>query len=336
MNVSSIEGYVVRLIDDSLWIARWNIHDDLRRIIALPYYAMMNGKPLLIIGYMNAIKYIRVKYSHLLNLVESYDRFLPVVTRNIIKSIKSPKAILRETMDKRNHLLKTITDFLLLVSSEANISINDLGASFIPEVLLYQDVPKIDFIVYGEENSFKVHSGIRRLFFTTDMFNHLTGKYVLNNREKYDLNTSISEGILTSIYSRKFLSGFFNNKIEFNIRLVHDRLYGFDEMKVSNLGRVTVLAKITNDKYAIFTPAEYGVKVKSVAEGDSRAKLVSKIVAFNDGFREHAWRGIEVLVQGSLEKVYDIANDKEYYRITLGFSHDLLLPVQRPYAPLYS
>lgn len=328
-----MDGDVVKLIDNSLWLVSWNIHDIPYSIIALPYYVTRNGKKVMIESMLDGLKYAREKYPYLMEVIESYDRILPRIHKNIIKKVFSAGRYLTKTLLSSDESSRLIKELVSIIASEAGISIDSLGVTFIPEELKFFK-PKVYVIVYDEDTGLKVYNALRRLFFTTTFFKHLKGEDVYSKLKNYGIYVKVSINTLNYLYSRKVLSGIFCEKLEYHVKILRNVTYNFAEFKVQNLGRVTVLAKVLNDKHSLFTPAEYDIQVIDIAEGDFRARFASKVVVYNEGYKEHLWKGVSALIQGRLEKVQNIAEDEEYYRITVGFSKDILLPTRRLYTPL--
>ena len=327
------DGDVVELLDHSLWVVSWNIHKIPDSIIALPYYVFRDGKRTLIESPMDSIEYARRKYPYLTTVVESYDRILPLISTRLIRRIFYSNAYLRnEILPNSSIFSRLVRELISLIASEAEITVDDLGVSFIPSEIVFPR--KVYIIAYNEEVGFKVYNALRRLFFTTTLFEHLKGDHVLSTMRKYGIYVKISPKTLDYIYSRKVLSGIFRGKIEYHVKILRSKVYSFGDIKVQNLGRVLVLAKVLDDKFSLLTPAEYDIQVVDVAEGDFKAKFASKIVVYNEGYKEHLWKGVTALVHGRLEKVWNIIEDKEHYRISVGLSRDILLPTRRLYAPL--
>jgi len=316
------EGYVLKIFDETLWLVKWNIHDNNKNVIALPWKHRAKD-----LHFVDSINYVKLKYPYFMKVVKSYNRILPVISREHVRKIFNPyKEVVRIVKEPKNYE-RTVRDLIMLITSEAGVDINNVG-------VVYGSELEPIIISKGKSVAFKIYNAVRRLFFTTNMFYHLEPGMFFNI-EKHDIYVKISDKVLKSLYSRKYLSGVFST-VPYTIRLLDDLTYDFSDIEVKSYGRVTLIAKIINDKYSIFYPSRYSVLVTSIAEGSFRAKFVSEIVAFNEGFREAAWEGAEVLVQGTLEKVVDNVCDREYYRVTVGFSKDLILPLQRQHIPLYA
>ncbi len=316
------EGYVLKIFDETLWLVKWNIHDNCKNIIALPWKHKVND-----LHFIDSINYVKLKYPYFMKIVKSYNRILPVISRMHVRKIFNPyEEAMRIVKEPKNHE-RMVRDLIMLITSEAGIDLNDIG-------VVYGSELEPIIISKGKNIAYKIYNAVRRLFFTTNMFYHLEPGMFFNVR-KHDIYVKISDKVLKSLYSRKYLSGVFST-VFYTIRLLDDLTYDFSDIEVKSYGRVTLIAKIIDDKYSIFYPSRYGVLVTSIAEGSFRAKFVSEIVAFNEGFREAAWEGAEVLVQGTLEKVIDNVRDREYYRVSVGFSKDLILPLQRQRTPLYA
>ena len=316
------EGYVLRIFDGSLWLAKWNIHDNTENIIALPWKHRIKNQ-----CFIESIKYAKTKYPYFMRVVKSYNRVLPVISRNHIRKIFNPYEESKRILKSPKGYERIVRDLIMLIISEAGIDVDDIG-------VVHNSIYEPIIVSKGKNLAYKIYNAIRRLFFTTSLFYHLEPE-ALFNIKKHDIYVKISSRVLKSLYSRKYLNGVFNT-ISYTIRLLDDSFYNISDIEVKSFGRVTLIAKIVDDKNSIFYPSRYGVEVSSVAEGSFRAKFVSEIVAFNEGFREAAWEGSEVLVQGVLEKVVDKVNDREYYRVSIGFSKDLMLPLQRQHIPLYA
>jgi len=316
------EGYVLKIFDESLWLAKWNIHDNTKNVIALPWKHRIRNQ-----CFVEKINYAKSKYPYLMKVVKPYNRILPVISRNHIRKIFDPYEEAKRILRNPKSYERTVRDLVMLIISEAGIDVDDIG-------VVHDSAHEPIIISRGKSLAYKIYNAVRRLFFTTNLFYHLKPE-TLFDVEKHDIYVKISNKVLKSLYSRKYLNGMFGT-IFYTIRLLDDSLYNISDIEVRSFGRVTLIAKIHDDKDSIFYPSKYGVEVTSIAEGSFRAKFVSEIVAFNEGFREAAWEGSEVLVQGVLEKVIDRVNDREYYRVSVGFSKDLILPLQRQHIPLYA
>ncbi len=319
------EGYVLKLYDGTLWLAKWNIHDNFKNIVALPWRTNGVAK---FTTFHDKLHYAKSKYPYLIKVVEAYNKVLPVIPKNYVRKVYDPFSEAKRVVFSPLPHEKLSRELILLLISEANIDLDDIG-------LVHSSTTEPIIVSRGKLNAYKIYNAIRRLFFTTNMFNHLEPGSLFNVKS-HDIYVRISNHVLKSLYSRKYLNGVFNSSITYTIRLLEDEIYGFEDLKVKSFGRVTLLAKIVDDRKAIFYPSRYGIEVLSIAEGNSRAKFASEIIAFNDGFREAAWEGSEVLVQGVLEKVIDNIEGREYYRVSVGFSKDLILPLQRKHIPLYA
>jgi predicted nucleotidyltransferase len=107
---------------------------------------------------------------------------------------------------------------------------------------------------------------------------------------------------------------------DYYIRFVKDwsqvtEQYG--DIYYKNAGYVKIMATITDDSEALFTPCTYKIENVTIEEG-AKLEPIREIVSFRGRFCEQARNSEAVTAQGKVEHVTNKRKDQEYYRVILG------------------
>ncbi len=94
------------------------------------------------------------------------------------------------------------------------------------------------------------------------------------------------------------------------------------------LGRTTLIARIMDDSYAIYTPNQYGIEVLRVLQGPEESYNIRRVVSFRSRFAEQARRDEEVRISGRIE--YDLKSKS--FRVFVGNHRDDYLLLNQDYS----
>jgi predicted nucleotidyltransferase len=236
-------------------------------------------------------------------------RYDPLHKTRTLRRTKNPDALQSSAL-KLAELLK----------KEADVPWNTIGITGSILVGLHNSKSDIDLIIYGSDNSRKVHSSLRDLLTNRKTplrpYDRDELERLFDFRSK-DTETSFEDFVRTE--NRKVLQGKFGDK-DYFIRFVKDwnelqESYG--QVTYKNLGYATVAATIEDDAESIFTPCSYAVNNVRILKG-SRFKELTDIASFRGRFCEQARKGETVIAQGKVELLRDVLRGREYLRLLLG------------------
>ncbi len=105
-------------------------------------------------------------------------------------------------------------------------------------------------------------------------------------------------------------------KFEFEpVKKRSEKTNEYDSKKrVTKVGWVKVVARVTSDEDAAFIPSIYGVEVEDVLSKKPLSDII-KVVSYVEEFRLQARKGERILVEGNLERV-DTSKDT-FHQVTL-------------------
>jgi predicted nucleotidyltransferase len=129
--------------------------------------------------------------------------------------------------------------------------------------------------------------------------------------------------------SRKAFQGKFS-KTDYFIRFVKnwdeiDEKYG--DIQYRNIGSAKIKATIADASESIFTPCKYLLEKTVVIDGP-RIPRITEIASFRGRFCEQAGNGETVIAQGKVERVTDMKQHQEHFRLLIGNKpSDYMVPV---------
>lgn len=264
---------------------------------------------------------LRKKYPMYIVFDHVFGECIGEVPIRDIKRHYDPSTKLGELQKSRDldPVEATALDFIEFLKEWTGIAWNKLGISGSILVGMHSSNSDIDVIVYGTENGLCAYETLRKRFTVKqlELQAYATGDLKqLYEARKEDTVMRWNEFLKTE--RRKILQGKFRGR-DFFIRLVKD----WDEVKerygdihYTSVGYARIVARITDDSDAIFTPCRYGIDSIKVLKG-RKIEPLKEIVSFRGRFCEQARLGEKVEAQGKIEKVQP-KNSPAYYRLLLG------------------
>jgi predicted nucleotidyltransferase len=249
---------------------------------------------------------------------------LQCVKNKDIKKIYSPRDYFRILNSKKSlteveKMSKSLCDVFINLG---NVPDNMIGITGSPMINLNTKKSDIDLIIYGTKTSLEFQEKILALF--KNNINKIR-KY---NLEEYKIHykwrvggSDISFQDFLRTEQRKNHQGKFQG-IDFFIRYIKDpKDWGgsYYDYLYKNLGRISLIAKVTDSTESIFTPCTYKINCEKILKSNfnliNRMKDIIQINSYRGRFCEQAKNGEKVRVDGKIEMVR--YKDSEFYRILL-------------------
>ncbi len=269
-----------------------------------------------------------------------YDFPLQSVPNQDIKTIHAPEAFLNDALKSTtDHTLRNLVEFL---HKGGNIPLNCIGLSGSPMVGLEGLESDYDIIVYGADESKKVHSLFREKFSHSQYFTSGTSKIkAYKGRALKKHFKSRAQGFPIkyedfTIAEREKTHQFLIDGKDVFIRYIKFRrsdanLPQFENYSFRNLGRISLKGTIIEDSQSIFTPGQYILKItENKSEYTAITGKEIEIFTLRGRFLEQARIGDEVLVNGKLEQKSDLHEDALSQRVVIGTDpEDLMIQIRR-------
>jgi predicted nucleotidyltransferase len=239
-------------------------------------------------------------------VVEHYD---PVEKLRLLRTSKTLSDLERKVV----HLTEELQEASGIPWSSIGIS----GSVLTGLTTLQSDV---DPVVYGEENGRRAYEALESLLkddaagFTQYTRDELQVLFDFRSKD-----TIMSFEDFARVERRKAFQGMYEGT-DYFIRFVKDwsqvtEQYG--DIYYKNAGYVKIMATITDDSEALFTPCTYKIENVTIEEG-AKLEPIREIVSFRGRFCEQARNSEAVTAQGKVEHVTNKRKDQEYYRVILG------------------
>lgn len=328
MVVKAREGDFVETVEDLLFDVKGLVHPPNRIVAFLRYFPSEKGERKRggkiyekVYSLSRRYKLLKKRFRQYLIHDPVFDETLCEVPVAMIKYIYKPAEHLAElrSNEELDQVEARALQFAKLLKKSADIPWSKLGVSGSILVRLQKLDSDIDLIVYGSENSRKLHTTLRTL-----LKDEKSSVKPYSKRELHALfdfrskDTRISFEDFVRTECRKVLQGKFMQR-DYFIRCVKD----WDEIQENygltryvNVGYAKIKAKITDDSEAIFTPCRYIISNVKFLEG-TRVKPISEIVSFRGRFCEQAKNNETIIAQGKIEKIIK-KGQPEHYRLLLG------------------
>ena len=335
-----IEGFFVKTVDDLLFDVKGLSHPEDRIISFVRYVPKRYFKKTKKVHRKNYCKLYNLKERYEF-LQENYPKYLfedpmgrgllQAVPRNTITEVFNPIERLHQIIKTNNEKLDSLEqlagEFAYTLLRDCKLNPNSLGVSGSIMVNLHEKKSDIDLVVYGKEDGIKTYHGMNRLF---EQQNNIC-RYTENELKKLwkdrGQNSQIDfESFLISEQNKQ-LQGTINDA-DFYIRLVlqpEEYNEPYLETKITSFGDLEIEATIENDEYSIFTPCIYHLSQVQIINSEIDEKNIpDRIFSVRGRYCDIAKTGEQIKANGKLERV-KIANQKEYYQLTLGTSENELL-----------
>jgi predicted nucleotidyltransferase len=221
--------------------------------------------------------------------------------------------------------------FLSLLQREAQVPASALGITGSILVGLQTEQSDLDVLVFGVESCKKVYTALRRLL-DMQTFTELRPLDFKGLEDLYAervIDTQMDFDEFAMLEMRKVNQGRFRDRTYF-VRFVKEPAEAKDAygaVRYTPLGRATIVAMITHDQDAIYTPCRYPICNVQVL-GGQQAFVPSEIISYRGRFCEQASAGELITATGMLEQLETKRGDIRY-RLLLGNSSDDTLESSR-------
>jgi predicted nucleotidyltransferase len=199
------------------------------------------------------------------------------------------------------------------------VPLENLGISGSVLVGLHQSESDIDIVVYGETQGRTVHQTLRHLLDNlSGPVRPLDGEQLMALYSSHRPDTPISFADFARLQARKVNEGFFRG-VRYFIRFVKwPAQWGeqYADPSFEQLGSATILARVKDDRDAIFTPCRYPVEDVIFLKGVPGSHL-QEVISFRGRFSDQVRTGEWALAKGSLERVIP-QSAPAYHRLTVG------------------
>jgi predicted nucleotidyltransferase len=271
------------------------------------------------------LKFVLQKYPQYTIYYEPLQKsFVGVNEDNIWKAckpnIKLWRLIAKEPEDD---LHKALQDLLAMVSSKAGLSERDFGVfGSLFHGFYHPKLSDLDLIVYGREKLRRLCETLNDLYLEDNSLqNEFDSKKAIEGKRWQFVNYSPEEYLWHQ--RRKMIYALFRTKdrvVKAEFEPVKDwgeicNEYNKDT-RITKLGWIKAVAKITGDRDAPFIPSIYQIEFQDVLEGP-KVNWINRIFSYMEEFRMQAKQGEQVLVEGNLEKV--VTGTKMFHQITLTY-----------------
>jgi predicted nucleotidyltransferase len=221
---------------------------------------------------------------------------------------------------ERDDLQADAYAFCDLLAKESGVSPDHLGVSGSLLIDLHTDHSDLDITIHGEQNCRAVHMAMQRLL-DEEVVNDLSrfnrqGFLQLYDERLPDTRMEFDEFL--KLEKRKSFQGFFRGRIFF-IRFIkepHENGESYGDRAYKPLHQAGVVATVTGESDAIFTPCCYPLDEVQFLQGDPVNSLC-EIVSFRGRFCEQARLGERIYAFGTVEHV-QIRQGHAWHRLILG------------------
>jgi len=251
-----------------------------------------------------------------------FDEKLCKIPLENVRQHYKPVSYLRRLRKSRtlDTLEKKAVEFFQVLKANSKVPWDRMGISGSLLARLHTPRSDIDPIIYGSENCRRVYSVLQEMLKKKDSpfkpYIREDLKALYNFRSK---DTYMDFEDFVSVESRKVLQGKFMGR-DYFVRFVKDwsevnEKYG--DVRYSNSGYAKIEATIADDSESIFTLCTYGIEDVRIIEG-SKLQPIQEIASFRGRFCEQAKTGETVIAQGKVERVTEIKQNREHYRLLIG------------------
>jgi predicted nucleotidyltransferase len=328
------EGFAVQTLDGLIFTVKGLLHPPDRVIAYLRYVPDPQGDRIQssvryrrVYHFEEQLEFLRARYPDYLKQDPVFGLLLQSVPRRLIRTAYNPCDCLARL--RRQGPADRVEEHALglaeVLQTAAGVPWENLGISGSLMVGTHTPDSDVDVIVYGEAAGRAVHQALRSLL------RDPTGPVRRPNWEELSAlhamhrpDTPLSFTDFTRLQNRKVNEGRFQGR-EYFVRFVkwpadgrHPAESGerYGDRCFEPLGEVTIRARVTDDRDAIFTPCCYSVADVTFLDGSSVADL-REVTSFRGRFSEQVRSGEWAVARGSLERVA-FRVKTGYHRLVVG------------------
>jgi predicted nucleotidyltransferase len=323
------EGDLIETNEGLIFDVKGLVHPSSRVIAFVRYIPSMSGQRLKesvtyekVYSLSERFDWLKHNYPQYLIYDDVFGELVSEVPVNHVRQHFRPVEKLQQLKSAVNldSLETRCIQFANLLKEKAGILWDAIGISGSVLVALHTSTSDIDMLVYGSENCRKVHAALTELLQAKlseiKSYTREQMKSLFDFRSQ-DTKTSFEEFVRTE--SRKVLEGKFTGK-DYFVRFVkdwHEVKERYGDIHYRNAGYARIKATVADDSESIFTPCSYRVDRVKMIEGEIMNQIV-EIASFRGRFCEQARTGETVVAQGKVERVRDMKENSEYFRLLIG------------------
>ena len=311
-----IEGFYVEI--EKIIMAVKGVLQPPGRVIALPTYIPLDGGFKRIRRLKESLNYFVKRHPEYYDWFDFAGRRLPAPPLDVVDKIYNPLSVRHvRRMPPEAEELKRI------LIKESGIDERFIGIT--GSTLLGRCSPKsdIDLIVYGIENGRRIYDSMKELRKRGDL--RCLKDYYELRKSRSDSSLPLKTWIL--VERSKILTGMFSRRV-YTAKIVPLPFEYWESLnqKCAEIGSVSFIGEVVEDKYSILTPNRYLVSVEKKLFGEVWEGEVVEVLSVRSRFAEMASCGDRVKVVGRLELVE--LDGKKWKRVFLGNNeNDVIIPL---------
>jgi uncharacterized protein len=259
-----------------------------------------------------------------------FQTILQSVPEPSIRRVYDPRARLQElaALPTRGGVTEDAIAFVRLLRQKAGVPLSSLGITGSLLIGLHGEPSDLDVAVFGTKPCVQVYRGLKELLDSGSCPEVRRP----NAREMKELfaqrvvDTHMDFSQFAAVEKSKVNQGSFRGRTYF-IRFLKEahEVECYGRLHYTPLSRVSITARIADNRDAIYTPCRYSISDVRCLEGSLPPDLI-EIVSFRGRFCEQARAGQYIMASGALERVQDIQGEA-WYRLLLGNSPaDTMIP----------
>jgi len=264
---------------------------------------------------------LKRKWPQYLYYDEVQGRELQGVPKNKIRNLHSPAqkpmALLRSR--QKDPLETNAIRLIQILSHESSVPLASFGISGSLLVGLHRPGSDIDLVVYGAEESKRVHSSLLSLLNNDQRFHRYSARNLRRLYMRRGLQQAIAFRDFAGQERRKVFEGKFMGH-DYFFRCVKrwtEITERYGEVRYSPMGRCTISGWVSDDAESLLTPCTYSLERVRVLEG-ARSRRPSEVISFRGRFAEQASSGERIVARGRLENVQ--SDGSQHFRLVVGES----------------
>jgi predicted nucleotidyltransferase len=272
-------------------------------------------------------RFVQDNFRHYMIPHEMLGKNVIGVNASDILEARKPEKKLGQLLENQydDALVLTTKDVLGLMTCEFGLQAEDFGVfGSMLHGFHHPSFSDIDLIIYGRDEIARLRSALKVMF--EDDSSSLKNEFATNNplAAKEWKFRNISPKEFAWHQRRKLIYGLFSDrrsgrtiKVEFEPVKAWNEInndYNSDA-RFQQKGWVKMLAHVTDDKDAPFTPSIYAIKPLKILHGRSEAIEACRIVSYLEEFRMQVARDETVYVEGNLEEV--TTRSQSFFQVAL-------------------